>query len=260
MVNTSAEDITIQAGTLVTVASSYEEILETEQGTTAKVRSACLCNTQLRERVGQQNAKVPEILREKLTHLSRTEREGLEPVIMEYQDLFKKPTDGKIPCTTFGEHEIRTGDAKPVKRQQYRCPYALREDMRRQLDEMKERGAITEAISDWSAPVILVTKKSFNQQPQYRFCADFRGLNAVTQIPVHPMPLVQENIDRISGNKYFTLVDMEDAYYHIPVRKQDGHKTITPFGSYQYERLAFGLAGAPSTFTRVINKVLLGLG
>ena len=63
----------------------------------------------------------------------------------------KKPTDGNIPCTTFGEHEIWTGDAKPVKRQQYRCPYALREEMRRQLDEMTDRGVITEAISDWSA-------------------------------------------------------------------------------------------------------------
>jgi hypothetical protein len=76
------------------------------------------------------------------------------------------------------------------------------------------------------------------------------------------MPLVQENIDRLSGNKYFTLLDVEDAHYHIPIREQDRHKTgiITTFGSYQYERLAFGLAGAPSTNTGVINNVLLGLG
>jgi hypothetical protein len=225
MVNTSAEDVTIQTRTLVAVASPYEEGLESEKRETAKVRSVGLNSKQQREHIGHQNGKVPDALRDKLAHLSHTEREGLEPVIMEYQDLFKKPTDGKVPCTTFGEHEIRTGDAKPVKRQQYRRPYALREEMRRQLDEMKERGVITEAISDWSAPVILVTKQSVHQQPRYRFCADFRGLNAVTQIPVHPMPLVQENIDRLSGNKYFTLVDMENAYYHIPIREQNRHKT-----------------------------------
>ena len=48
-----------------------------------------------------------------------------------------------------------------------------------------------------------------------------RGLNAVTHILVHPMPLVQENIDRLRGNKYFTLVDTENAYYRIPIREHE---------------------------------------
>jgi hypothetical protein len=76
------------------------------------------------------------------------------------------------------------------------------------------------------------------------------------------MPLVQENIDRLNGNQYFTIIDMEDAYYHIPTHEKDRHKTgtNTPFGNYQYNRLAFGLAGAPCTFTKAINNVLLGLG
>jgi hypothetical protein len=76
------------------------------------------------------------------------------------------------------------------------------------------------------------------------------------------MPLVQENTDRLNGNKYFTIVDMKDTNYHIPIRPEDKHKTgvITPFGTYQYERLAFGLAGSPSTFMKIIDRVLLGLG
>lgn len=138
----------------------------------------------------------------------------------------------------------------------------LREEMKRQIEEMKDKGVISEASTEWSAPVILVSKKSTDETRRYRFVADFRGLNKVTQVPSFPMPLVQENIDRLSGNQYFTIVDMEDAYYHIPIHEKDRHKTgiITPFGSYQYNRLAFGLAGAPCTFTKVINNVLLGLG
>jgi hypothetical protein len=55
---------------------------------------------------------------------------------------------------------------------------------------------------------------------------------------------------------------MQDAYYHIHIKPEDKHKTgiITPIVSYQYERLAFGLAGAPSTFSKVMDKVLLRLG
>jgi hypothetical protein len=54
-------------------------------------------------------------------------------------------------------HVRKTDVCTGPKRQQYRCPYALREEMRSQIDEMKERGVITEAISDWLAPVIFVT-------------------------------------------------------------------------------------------------------
>jgi hypothetical protein len=44
-------------------------------------------------------------------------------------------------------------------KQAYRCPYMLREEMKRQVDEMKDKRAISEAASEWSAPVILVSKK-----------------------------------------------------------------------------------------------------
>jgi hypothetical protein len=54
---------------------------------------------------------------------------------------------------------------------------------------------------------------------------------------------------------------MKDAYYHKPIRHEVKYKTgiITSFGTYQYERLPFGLAGSPSTFMKIIDRVLLGL-
>jgi hypothetical protein len=67
--------------------------------------------------------------------------------------------------------------------------------MKRQIEEMKTRGILTEAAKEWATPLILVVKKSLDGAPKYRFCADFRGLNAVTQAPVYTMPLVEENID-----------------------------------------------------------------
>jgi hypothetical protein len=53
-----------------------------------------------------------------------------------------------------------------------------------------------------------------------------------------------------------------DTYYHVDIKVEDKHKTgiATPFGTYQYEWLAFGLAGSPFTFTRIMDEVLLGLG
>jgi hypothetical protein len=52
------------------------------------------------------------------------------------------------------------------------------------------------------------------------------------------MPLVQEDLDRLNVNRYFTLVDLKDAYYHIGIKPEDKRKTgiVTPFGTYEYER------------------------
>jgi hypothetical protein len=238
------------------------DVTDKDDSTATQLLKVDRCPKQMSPGTREQNARVPEMLEGKLKHLTEEERQVMRPVLLEYQDLFKKTVDGVIPRTDCGYHEIDTGDAKPVKRNPYRIPYALRDELRHQIDEMVARGVLTKAATEWSAPVILVRKKSTDGTVKYRFCADFRGLNAVTKIPVFCMPLVQENLDRLNGNQYFTLVDLKDAYYHIEIRPEDKHKTgiTTPFGTYQYERLAFGLAGSPYTFTRVMDEVLLGLG
>jgi len=132
--------------------------------------------------------------------------------------------------------------------------------MRNQLDEMMRKGVITPCASPWAAPVILVPKKSADGTPKYRFCTDFRGLNSVTSIPVYPIPDIKRNLSLMAGSKYFTLLDIENAYWNIPI-KEDKDKTgfVTPFGSFRYEKMAFGLAGAPATFSKVMDAVLMGL-
>jgi hypothetical protein len=130
----------------------------------------------------------------KLEHLSSGEKQILMPIIEEYFDLFCNEDTGVLPSTTRGCHEIRTGDALPIKKNPYRVPYALREEMKRQLDEMLAKGVITPCASPWAAPVILVPKKSLDGTPRYRFCTDFRGLNSVTITPVYPIPDIKSKL------------------------------------------------------------------
>jgi transposase InsO family protein len=148
-----------------------------------------------------------------------------------------------------------------LKKNPYRVPFALREEMRKQLDDMIQKGVITPAFSEWAAPVILVHKKAMDGTPKYRFCTDVRGLNAVTKIPVYPIPDIKSNLSLMAGSRYFTLLDIESAYSHIPIHPDDKSKTgfVTPFGSFCYKRLAYGLAGAPSTFQKIMDITLMGL-
>jgi hypothetical protein len=183
------------------------------------------------------------------------------PVIEEYFYLFCNESTGVLPTTTKGYHEIRTGDALPIKKTAYRVPFALREEMRSQLDEMLVKGLITPCASPWAAPVILDPKKSPDGIPKYRFCTDFRGLSPVATVPVYRIPDVKDNLSLMAGSRYFTLLDIDNAYWNIPIPEEGKDKTgfVTPFGSFRYEKMAFGLSGAPSTFQRVMDAMLVGL-
>jgi hypothetical protein len=98
-------------------------------------------------------------------------------------------------------------------------------------------------------------------EPQAMLCKDFRGLNSVTSIPVFPIPDIKSNLSLMAHGKYFTLWDMENAYWNVPIKEEDKDKTcfVSPFGSFRYVNMAFGLAGAPATFSNVIDAVLMGL-
>jgi hypothetical protein len=103
--------------------------------------------------------------------------------------------------------------------------------------------------------------KSPDNKPRFRLCTDLRGLNAVTKIPVYPIPDIKGNLSLMAGSEYFTLLDIVSAFWHIPIHPADKDRTgfTAPFGSFRYERLAYGLAGTPSTFQKIMDATLLGV-
>jgi len=92
-----------------------------------------------------------------------------------------------------------------------------------------------------------------------RLCADYRALNEVTKKDRHPLPLINEALDRLGGAKYFTKLDIKDAYHNIRVREGDEWKTpfSTKLGTYEYLVMPFGLCNAPAAFQQWINEVLM---
>jgi hypothetical protein len=78
---------------------------------------------------------------------------------------------------------------------------------------------------------------------------------------VCPISNIKSNLSLMAGSRYFTLLNIENAYWKIPIREEDRNKTafVTLFGSFSYERMGFGLSGAPSKFQRVMDAMLFGL-
>lgn len=94
-----------------------------------------------------------------------------------------------------------------------------------------------------------------------RYAIDYRKLNAETRKAVYSLPLIEECLDTLVGNEYFSKLDANSAYWQVPVKKEDQPKTafITKYGLYQFTRMSFGLCNAPSTYARAMDLVLRGL-
>ncbi|UYV71045.1 hypothetical protein LAZ67_8001516, partial [Cordylochernes scorpioides] len=67
-----------------------------------------------------------------------------------------------------------------------------------------------------------------------------------------------EVFQRLSQSKINTIVDVKNAYWHIPIDEKDRHKTsfVTQLGCYEWNRLPYSLKNAPSQFERIMKSVL----
>jgi hypothetical protein len=74
------------------------------------------------------------LLGEKLGHLTPQERRHIEPVLMKYSHLFHDDDTKDFKGTKVVEHEILVGGTKPIRKPPYRTPFALRQEMKKQVD------------------------------------------------------------------------------------------------------------------------------
>jgi len=102
------------------------------------------------------------------------------------------------------------------------------------------------------SPAVLVKKKD----GRLRFCVD-RKLNAVTVKNSYPLPRIDDLLDQLSGNAWFTL-DLKSSYWQIKIRPEDKEKTAFSVGNglWQFTVMPFKLCNAPATFERLMERIL----
>ena len=170
----------------------------------------------------------------------------------EFKDRFA--SDPKCPSlTNLGEHEIKlVPGAIPVKSKKYRMSPAQEQEVIRQANKMVCDGIARPSNSPWSHNVILIKKKDSG----IRFVVDYRPLNDATVKDAYPMPNVREIVDKMCEAKYFTKLDMASAYWAVPIKEDDRHKTAfsTPRGLLEMCVTGYGLCNSQATYQRIIDE------
>jgi hypothetical protein len=165
------------------------------------------------------------LLKGKLEHLPSEDRVKIEPVLRRYAHVFHDSESNEFKATDLVEHQIVLEDTKPIRRPQYKTPFALRQEMKNQVENILAKGIIRESTSPWSAPAILVPKKSNDGKPKYRFCVDFRALNAVTKFDSYPLPVFEETTSTLHGSNYFSVLDCYSGSWQVKIREDHKERT-----------------------------------
>ena len=199
------------------------------------------------------NSSILDNLDQKLNHLDSEKKDEVAKLILEYRHLFPD-----VPGRTdVLFHDVDVGEAKPIKQPPYRLNPIKKEHMQKEIDYMFKHDIIERSDSEWSSPCILVPKPD----KTYRFCTDYRKINAVTKTDSYPIPRIDDCIDRVGQAKYVTKFDLLKGYWQVPLteRAKKISAFATPDGLFQYKVMPFGMKNAPATFQRLINNLIRDL-
>ncbi|KAF9745486.1 Retrovirus-related Pol polyprotein from transposon, partial [Nosema granulosis] len=177
----------------------------------------------------------------------------LQAVLQSFAGTFKDKVNKEHVCEVQ-QHQIETGDARPIYSRPGRIPIHFQSQVDNEIKRDLDLGIIRKSDSPWNSRIIPVTKKDGT----LRLCIDYRPINNVTVKDKYPIPRIDEILDTLSTAKVFTTLDATSGYYQLMVKEEDRGKTAFTWGSehYEFNRMPFGLCNAPATFQRAMNAIL----
>jgi hypothetical protein len=163
-----------------------------------------------------------------------------------YEDL-------KVYDTRVIQHVIPIKeDQKPFKKKMRRINPLLLSLIEKEVKKLFDAKIIVSLrFSKWVANLVPVRKKS----GEIRLCVDFQNLNRVSLKDNYPLPKMDYILQKVVGSQKMSMLDDFSGYNQIMVHPDDQEKTTftTPWGTFMYAKMPFGLMNAGETFQRAMD-------
>lgn len=190
-----------------------------------------------------------------INHLSLLQQNKVDKLIDEYKSSFAKD---KYDIGTVKNFEARIDLIvdKYCRKRPYRCTWKDREEIEKQITKLLDAKLIEESYSPFAAPVTLAFKREENEKT--RLCIDFRELNKIVIPQAQPFPRIEDLAIKARDCKNFSTLDINSAFWSIPVRIEDRSKTafVTEERHLQWTCLPYGLKTASAIFQRILSNIL----
>ena len=176
-------------------------------------------------------------------------------IINKYKGICSQ-SEADIGLTSSAKHRIELTNTIPFKQRHRRIPPSMIDELRNHLQLMMTSEVIRKSRSLWASNIVLCRKKN----GQLRMCVDYRQLIQRTIKDAYALPRISDILYSLLGNKYFTVLDMKSGYHQIEIDDEHKDRTVFavgPLGFYEYIRMPFGLANAPSTYQRLTEDFSL---
>ena len=191
------------------------------------------------------------------TELTSGQRARAADLLAKHVNTFPAPGTPITGRTEAVMHDIDTGSTRPIRCNPRKLSPKKIKIQQELVDKMLEEGQIEHSVSAWSAPTVLVTKKDGTT----RFCVDYRRLNNNTKKDAFPLPRIDDSLNSLSGQSWFSTLDLASGYWQVRLSEDAKPKTAfaTHSGLFQFAVMPFGLCNAPATFERLMSQVMRGL-
>ena len=155
-----------------------------------------------------------------LGDLTESQRQLATKMLTEEAESFAQDDDD-VGCIQGLQMKLELLDTTPVQKTYTSIPRPLYAEVKHYLEDLLNRGCITKSQSSYASPVVCVRKKDGGQ----RLCVDYRELNCKTVPDRHPIPRIQETLDNLGGNSWFSVLDQGKAYHQGFVQENSRHLT-----------------------------------
>jgi hypothetical protein len=134
-------------------------------------------------------------------------------VVSEFPDVFLEelpdmPPERKVEFAI--ELIPRTA---PISKRAYKVSGPELVELKKQIDELTDKGYIQPSTLPWAAPVLFMEKKHGTR----RMCIDYRALNEVTIKNKYPLPRIEDLFDQLRGASMFSKIDLRSGYHQLRI-------------------------------------------
>uniref|UniRef100_A0A1B6LBJ4 Reverse transcriptase domain-containing protein n=1 Tax=Graphocephala atropunctata TaxID=36148 RepID=A0A1B6LBJ4_9HEMI len=172
-------------------------------------------------------------------------------LIKEYPNVFTTDIGEAIDF----QYEIKLKDKEVVRLRPYPLGLPKMKQLKEIIDDLLRQNIIRPSLSSYSSPTFLVQKPGSDKQ---RMVVNYSKLNSKLERVNYPIGDLHDTYHYLEGAEYFTVLDLSNSFHQIKLSENCKHLTSfsTPFSSYEWIRVPYGLHCGSGLLSSYINRVL----